>query len=89
MMYDEQQALVNEANLKAEMDLSEQRQRDLKRLAHMALAFTNGDVWQRCPICNGSGLVAPTFQPTSKTLETCSVCLGNRIISILTGKPPG
>ncbi len=37
--------------------------------------------WQKCPVCNGSGVVPPFY-------TDCSTCNGKRIISELTGKPP-
>jgi hypothetical protein len=49
------------------------------------------DVWQVCPICNGLGNVIPFFRggTTITTLPiSCDVCLGRKIISKLTGKPP-
>lgn len=43
--------------------------------------------WQKCPVCNGTGLDTTTFQ-----LNTCSspcpTCQGARIISEITGFPP-
>ncbi len=42
-------------------------------------------MWQKCPICNGSGL---NYQETSIKNCPCSVCNGSKIISELTGKPP-
>lgn len=35
--------------------------------------------WQKCPICNGSGL---------EEENNCSVCLGRKIISVASGLPP-
>ena len=44
-------------------------------------------MWQKCPICNGSG-VEPT--PTWRSLKycTCTTCKGEKIISTFTGLPP-
>lgn len=41
-------------------------------------------MWQKCPICNGSGQV----NGLSILFQTCSVCNGKKIISELTGLPP-
>ena len=38
-------------------------------------------MWQKCPICNGTGN-DPRFN------STCSTCNGTKIISELTGLPP-
>lgn len=38
-------------------------------------------MWQKCPLCNGTG----TIEPLSKV---CTVCNGEKIINILTGRPP-
>ena len=37
--------------------------------------------WEKCPVCDGAGLLSPTN-------ITCAVCKGQKIISSLTGKPP-
>jgi hypothetical protein len=43
-------------------------------------------MWQKCPICNGSGR---DFTPLSNSSSSiCSVCDGSKIISELTGLPP-
>jgi len=49
-------------------------------------------MWQKCPICDGSGTV---YTPASSNLTsistgggTCPVCNGRRIISSLNGLPP-
>ena len=47
-------------------------------------------MWQKCPICNGTGRVfddnsSPSvFSPT----KTCNTCSGKGIISQITGLPP-
>ena len=41
-------------------------------------------MWQKCPICQGTGI-----NNNSSWREPCSVCKGLKIISELTGKPPG
>jgi hypothetical protein len=43
-------------------------------------------MWQKCPICNGSGKVANIL--SSSSFEVCSTCNGSKIISKLTGLPP-
>lgn len=43
-------------------------------------------MWEKCPVCNGSGF-DNTRSATSST-EKCPVCNGRRIINDLTGKPP-
>jgi hypothetical protein len=40
-------------------------------------------MFQKCPICEGSGEV-----PSNLLDTTCSVCKGEKIISTLTGFPP-
>lgn len=40
-------------------------------------------MWQKCPICQGTGI-----NNNSSWREPCSVCKGQKIISELTGKPP-
>lgn len=41
-------------------------------------------MYQKCPICNGSGL-APTLTSSN---STCPCCHGSRIIDEVTGLPP-
>jgi len=43
-------------------------------------------MWQKCPICNGSGKIHDTLSSSSSGI--CSVCNGTKIISELTGLPP-
>lgn len=43
--------------------------------------------WQQCPVCYGSGLNLTTGL-TDKTRVSCTVCKGEKIISITTGRPP-
>ena len=49
-----------------------------------AVKFINGlkkqNMWQKCPICDGSG--------TNMIGIACGTCNGEKIINILTGKPP-
>lgn len=42
-------------------------------------------VWQRCPICDGTGR---TFDSFGFRTLLCSTCNGNRIIDSASGKPP-
>lgn len=44
-------------------------------------------MWQKCPICNGTGRV-PQDGFTSGSYQTCTVCNGYKIINELTGLPP-
>jgi DnaJ-class molecular chaperone len=46
-------------------------------------------IWQKCPICEGSGLV-PSLGWTTILINPnkCPTCKGARIISVLTGLPP-
>lgn len=41
-------------------------------------------MWQKCPICNGTGS-APITQSSN---GTCTVCQGKKIISEVNGLPP-
>jgi DnaJ-class molecular chaperone len=41
--------------------------------------------WQKCPVCDGSGL---EYLLNGIAHTTCSVCKGTKIINELTGKPP-
>lgn len=43
--------------------------------------------FQTCPLCKGKGYLFTSGISTSCT-EPCTVCTGQKIISILTGKPP-
>jgi DnaJ-class molecular chaperone len=43
-------------------------------------------MWQKCPICNGTGKVSEPL--SNNTSTTCTVCQGKKIISELTGLPP-
>ncbi len=45
--------------------------------------------FQKCPICDGSGVVPPNTYNLCATQEVCDVCQGKKIISSLTGRPPG
>lgn len=43
-------------------------------------------MWQKCPVCNGSG---KTYNTTlSSTYSICTTCNGTKIISEITGLPP-
>ena len=44
--------------------------------------------FQKCPICNGTGIDPAPGYTTSNACPTCGVCQGKRIISELTGLPP-
>jgi len=43
--------------------------------------------WQKCPICDGTGIDQCVNGYANTT--TCDVCNGKRIIHVVTGKPPG
>lgn len=43
-------------------------------------------MWQKCPICNGTGTV-PTPSYSSSTTQICKICNSKGIISQLTGSP--
>ncbi len=43
-------------------------------------------MWQKCPICNGTGRTHNTL--SSLSFEICSTCNGKKIISELNGLPP-
>ena len=45
--------------------------------------------FQKCPVCNGSGVVhLPLFPTTNAVHPPCKTCSGARIINELTGLPP-
>jgi hypothetical protein len=47
-------------------------------------------MWQTCPVCKGVGKVPyPGISSTAGISVLCTVCRGMKIISELTGKPPG
>ena len=47
------------------------------------------ETWQRCPVCEGKGTTPQIGTTQINTAEpTCTVCLGRKIISALTGNPP-
>ena len=50
--------------------------------------MNNQPTWQLCPKCNGRGEVSP-IGISNLTLQVCNVCNGAKIISTLTGLPPG
>jgi len=43
-------------------------------------------MWQKCPICNGTGKAHNTL--SSSSFDICSTCKGTKIISELNGLPP-
>lgn len=44
-------------------------------------------MWQKCPVCNGEGVINGYNYSTS-LFQQCSVCNGMKIISEVTGLPP-
>jgi DnaJ-class molecular chaperone len=45
----------------------------------------NNNMWQKCPVCNGQGIVPDMISLGSKQ---CHVCNGHGIISMISGMPP-
>ena len=45
-------------------------------------------MWQKCPVCGGSGEVPNPYPTTDIDGLPCSVCGGMKIINDLTGRPP-
>lgn len=45
-------------------------------------------MWQKCPICNGEGKLY-NGSTSSAVYRVCDTCNGAKIISELTGFPPG
>ncbi len=45
--------------------------------------------FQKCPVCDGSGVVPPSTYHLGVTQMMCDVCQGKKVISSLTGRPPG
>jgi hypothetical protein len=43
--------------------------------------------WEKCPNCKGTGLIALEGNSTS-AIGVCPVCNGEKIINVITGKPP-
>lgn len=43
-------------------------------------------MFQKCPICNGTGYSHDTF--STSTMPVCSTCKGKKIINSETGLPP-
>ena len=43
-------------------------------------------MWQKCPVCEGTGTVYDITEITC--LVKCSVCNGTKIINEITGLPP-
>jgi hypothetical protein len=43
-------------------------------------------MWQKCPICNGTGTTFNALSPLS--FDICLTCNGTKIISELNGLPP-
>ena len=46
------------------------------------------NAWQRCPVCNGSGVGHYAVFSTHSEPPPCRTCNGRTIISTLTGLPP-
>lgn len=44
------------------------------------------DAWQKCPICDGTGIIYENN--TTTVYSSCPHCLGQRVISTVTGLPP-
>lgn len=44
--------------------------------------------WQKCPLCNGTGL-DPNLGNFNTVTPICPTCNGQRIISEVNGLPPG
>lgn len=44
-------------------------------------------MWQKCPICNGTGRI-PNTNYSSSVDSQCDVCHGKKIISQSNGLPP-
>jgi hypothetical protein len=44
--------------------------------------------YQKCPICDGSGMVPEPYAVTTSFHVKCPTCKGARIISSMTGLPP-
>lgn len=58
----------------------------LKKIEYISNTPTPTQGWQRCPICEGTGIYQG--QGTFSEIPTCPTCNGKRIISTLTGLPP-
>jgi len=44
--------------------------------------------YQKCPICEGSGMIPEPYAVTTSFHVKCPTCKGARIISSMTGLPP-
>jgi excinuclease UvrABC ATPase subunit len=44
--------------------------------------------YQKCPICDGSGMIPEPYAVTTSFHVKCPTCKGARIISSMTGLPP-
>jgi len=44
--------------------------------------------YQKCPICDGSGMIPEPYTATTSFHVKCPACKGARIISSMTGLPP-
>jgi hypothetical protein len=44
-------------------------------------------MYQKCPICQGTGADVNSLEKTSKD-QVCPICKGKRIIDSVTGRPP-
>ena len=45
-------------------------------------------MFQKCPICNGTGIVSKSEPEYFSNCEKCPVCNGKRLIDGVTGQPP-
>lgn len=57
---------------------------------HTTYPFPEKDtqMWQRCPICNGTGIDHTAYGQSNTSQPVCPTCKGKRIIGVITGKPP-
>ena len=50
------------------------------------------DMWQKCPVCDGKGIIPARMTKYATSLspieKTCDVCNGEKIISNINGLPP-
>lgn len=46
------------------------------------------DLWQKCPVCNGTGTVNLYPQIGGSWSDVCPHCGGQHVVSILNGQPP-
>jgi len=45
-------------------------------------------MWEKCPICKGTGEVVKSELEKFSNCAECPVCKGKRIIDSVSGKPP-